>query len=170
MAVLGATSLTGCNSIPDFIASGSLMLFQQSAAPTSWTKDTTSHNNKALRVVTGTASPGGTTAFTTVFASRTPTGTINQITATATVGNTTLTTAQIPSHAHGAGGPLQGAAQGPAGVRDATLGTGAPDTSSTGGGGAHNHPVTVDQHNHTYTGTAQDFAVQYVDVIIASKN
>jgi hypothetical protein len=73
MAVLGSTSLTGCNSIPDFIAGGSLMLFQQTTAPTNWTKETT-HNNKALRVVTGTATPGGSTAFTTVFASRTPAG------------------------------------------------------------------------------------------------
>jgi hypothetical protein len=73
MAVLGSTSLTGCNSIPDFIAGGSLMLFQQTTAPTNWTKGTT-HNNKALRVVTGTATPGGSTAFTTVFASRTVLG------------------------------------------------------------------------------------------------
>ena len=34
-------------------ASGTTMLFQQSTAPTGWTKQTT-HNDKALRVVTGT--------------------------------------------------------------------------------------------------------------------
>ena len=90
MAVLGATNLTGCNSIPDFIAGGSLVLFQQTTAPTSWTKQTT-HDNKALRVVTGTATPGGSTAFSTVFASRPVSG---------TVGNHTLTTPQIPSHNH----------------------------------------------------------------------
>jgi len=33
MAVLGSTTLTGCNSIPDFIATGSLTLFQQTSAP-----------------------------------------------------------------------------------------------------------------------------------------
>jgi len=58
MAILGNTTLTGCNSIPDFIAAGSLMMFQQTASPTSWTKQTT-HNNKALRVVSGTAGTGG---------------------------------------------------------------------------------------------------------------
>ena len=51
-------------------ASGTKMLFQQSTAPTGWTKDTT-HNDKALRVVSGTASIGGSVAFTTAFASQT---------------------------------------------------------------------------------------------------
>ena len=49
----------------DFPA-GTTMLFQQTTAPTGWTKQTT-HNDKALRVVSGTASSGGTLAFTTVF-------------------------------------------------------------------------------------------------------
>jgi hypothetical protein len=97
MAVLGSTSLTGCNSIPDFIAGGSLMLFQQTTAPTNWTKGTT-HNNKALRVVTGTATPGGSTAFTSVFASRTPAGSVSV--SGGTVGNHTLSTPQIPNHTH----------------------------------------------------------------------
>jgi hypothetical protein len=45
MAVLGATNLTGCNSIPDFIAGGSVALFfQAAAAPTSWTKSTSQEN------------------------------------------------------------------------------------------------------------------------------
>ena len=155
MAVLGSTSLTGCNSIPDFIAGGSLMLFQQTTAPTNWTKGTT-HNNKALRVVTGTATPGGSTAFTTVFASRPVTG---------TVGDTTLTTPQIPSHNHpngssyrtvtGIGNPVpsNGGASWNVG--------GGPTTGNTGGDGVHAHP---------FSGGALDFAVQYVDVIICSKN
>lgn len=46
---------------------GTKMLFAQTSAPTGWTKDTT-HNDKALRVVTGTASSGGNHAFSTVFA------------------------------------------------------------------------------------------------------
>ena len=43
-------------------ASGTTMLFQQSTAPTGWTKDTT-HNDKALRVVTGTQVQAGPTRF-----------------------------------------------------------------------------------------------------------
>ena len=76
------------------VPSGTKMLFQQTAAPTGWTKDTT-HNNKALRVVSGTASTGGSVAFTTAFAtSRTVSG---------SVASHTLTESQIPSHDHGDG-------------------------------------------------------------------
>ena len=50
-------------------ASGTKMLFQQTSAPTGWTKVTT-HNNKALRVVSGTASSGGSNAFSNTLASR----------------------------------------------------------------------------------------------------
>ena len=39
-------------------ASGTKMLFQQTAAPTGWTKDTT-HNDKALRITSGTVGTGG---------------------------------------------------------------------------------------------------------------
>jgi len=79
--------------------SGTLMLFQQTAAPTGWTKQTT-HNNKALRVVSATASSGGSVAFTTAFASQTPTGSVTITSVTGSAGSTTLSTPQIPSHTH----------------------------------------------------------------------
>jgi len=50
--------------------SGTKMLFQQTSAPTGWTKVTSGVNNHALRVVSGTAGSGGNAAFTTVFANR----------------------------------------------------------------------------------------------------
>ncbi len=162
MAVLGSTSLTGCNAIPDFIASGSLMLFQQTSAPTGWTKQTT-HNDKALRVVSGTATPGGSTVFTSVFASRTPAGTISV--SGGSVGNTTLTTPQIPSHSH-TGGLTPSPSY--AGGGEFNRGFDAASTGSTGGGGSHTHPFTAS--SASFSGTALDFAVQYVDLIICSKN
>jgi hypothetical protein len=65
---LGAPTATGdAFRFDDFFPSGTLMLFQQSAAPTGWTKQTT-HNDKALRVVSGSVVNGGTTAFSTMFA------------------------------------------------------------------------------------------------------
>ena len=122
--------------------SGTVMLFVQTAAPTGWTKSTT-HDNKALRVVSGNASTGGSVAFTTAFA------------ASLTAGNTTLSTAQIPSHTHGGAG---GAAGQGAGVGDAqTVYGGGEASGATGGGGSHNH-------------TIPSFAVAYVDVIIATAN
>ena len=145
MAVLGATTLTGCNSIPDFLPSGTLVLYKQTTAPTSWTKQTT-HDNKALRVVNGTASSGGTTAFTTVFTSRSVGGTVQ---------DTTLATTQIPAHFHAGGSSSRDINGGP-GVTVQTT-----ETGNAGGGQAH---------SHSFSGTSQDFAVQYVDVIVASKN
>lgn len=138
--------------------SGTAMLFVQTTAPTGWTKSTT-HNDKTLRIVSGTASSGGSTAFSSVMTSRTPAG---------TVGSTTLNTTQIPSHQHTmmitqqtnttTGGALA------RGVNLTDNGTGGDDagtTSLTGGGGSH---------NHSFTGTAMDFAIQYVDAIIATKD
>jgi len=168
MAVLGSTSLTGCNAIPDFIAAGSLMLFQQSSAPTGWLKETT-HNNKALRVVTGAASSGGSTAFTSVFASRTPAGSVS-VSSSGTVGDTTLTTAQIPSHNHTfeyAPGVVTRSEGGNGNSIFSNPFTGT--TSSTGGGGSHTHSFTASSSG-SFTGTAMDFAVQYVDLIICSKD
>jgi len=66
MATLTNNSLDNCTSIPDFIPAGTRMVFSSSTAPSSWTK-TTDHSNKALRLVTGPVSPGGSTVFSTVF-------------------------------------------------------------------------------------------------------
>jgi hypothetical protein len=51
---------------------GTKLIFPQAAAPTGWTKDTT-HDNKALRLVTGGTggTAGGVNPFTSVFATRT---------------------------------------------------------------------------------------------------
>ena len=43
-------------------------------------------------------------------------------------------------------------------------------TFNTGGGGSHNHSFSGSAHNHSFSGTAINLAVQYLDVIIASKN
>ena len=153
MAVLGSTTLTGCNSIPDFIATGSLTLFQQTSAPTSWTKQTT-HNDKALRVVSGAASSGGTFGFSAVFANRTPTG---------TVGNTTLTEAQMPSHLHTIIDCAQADGRAPQANPEAHYRTGGGDKNTTSRGSSSSH-------NHSFTGSELSFTVQYVDIIICSKN
>ena len=51
-------------------ASGTTIVFYQASAPTGWTKST-SHDNKALRVVSGSGGgSGGSSSFTSVFASR----------------------------------------------------------------------------------------------------
>jgi hypothetical protein len=143
-------------------ASGTVMLFGQTAAPTGWTKDVTNNNNSALRVVTGTASTGGSVDFTTAFASQTPSGTVF---VAGSAGATTLSIPQIPSHSHTAGLDTP-RASGPSPVRNPAT-TGNP-TGAEGGGGSHNHPLSIS--SSTFTGNAINLAVKYVDVIRATKN
>ena len=163
-AVLGSGSPSASNflrgdrvwsAVPDPIPTGTKMLFVQTAAPTGWTKDTT-HDNKALRIVSGTASTGGTVAFTTAFASKSVAG---------TVGDTTLTTTQIPAHAHTASIIANySTAANPfrfSGYAASNGSLGSAGTNNAGSGGSH---------NHSFTGTAIDMAVEYVDVIIATKD
>lgn len=130
---------------------GTLMLFQQTAAPIGWTKQTT-HNDKALRVVSGTASSGGTNSFSTVMAQT-------------TVGNTTLNTTQMPAHSHtispiAGGGALLWNGGGSLTYTSGGFGTVGVQSLFTidnaGGGGSHNHTITM--------------GIQYVDLIIAMKD
>ena len=158
-----STGLTNTSSLG--FPTGTLMLFQQTTAPTGWTKQTT-HNNKALRVVSGTASFGGTSSFTTVFTDQTPT------LSGGSVSSTTLTTAQMPNHDHSwtvgyaAGNNMYFPATG---KTEPCIGSGSTVFTSgsvyaQGGGGSHTHSFT------SPTSSAITLAVQYVDLIIASKN
>jgi hypothetical protein len=176
----GRVTAASSGAAPSAFPSGTVMLFRQTSAPTGWTKDTSNFNNHALRVVTGTVSSGGSVDFTTAFASKSVAGTVGSTTATnnsttagGTVGNHTLTTAQMPSHTHTAAVMGGGAAGNP------YFGGGALSSNSgaTGGGGAHNHSFTGSSHTHTqaahthtFTGTAINMAVRYADVIFATKD
>ena len=171
------------------VPSGSVMLFAQTAAPTGWTKNTSTGNNHALRVVTGNAGTGGSVNFTTAFSSQSVSGTVSvsastgQVSAPVSVGNRTLSTPQIPSHRHRIS-PTHAAVQfyGPATPSSARFGTNPGSQSRnnhvqvTGGGGAHNHPASGGQHAHpvsasgSFSGNAINLAVRYVDVIRATKN
>lgn len=140
--------------------SGTVMLFVQSAAPTGWTKST-AHNDKALRVVSGSVSSGGSVAFSTAMASRSVTGSVS-------IGSTTLSTAQMPSHAHNlaviSAGTGSSTGLGADGITyyGGTNILQAPVIISTGGGGSHNH-------SSSFSGSL-DMSVAYVDVIICTKN
>ena len=163
-------------SIPASIPSGTVMLFVQSAAPTGWTKSTT-HNNKALRVVSGTVSTGGNAAFTTAFASYTPSGNVSvsgSVSMSGNIGSTTLSINQIPSHSHSFSASTSNSG---ASTLVDVKGNGDPgnrNTANAGNGESHNHnhnlsgALTV--NSSSFTGNAKDLAVQYVDVIIATKD
>ena len=154
------------------VPSGTKQLFVQTAAPTGWTKDTT-HNDKALRVVSGAASSGGSVAFETAFASQTPTGSVTITSVTGSAGATTLSTPQIPSHTHSITGPWGVSAGKSAGTyASGPSGSFTPsiNTNATGGGGSHDHPFSFTSGAGTFSGTAIDLDVSYVDVIIATKD
>jgi hypothetical protein len=123
----------------DAFPAGTRLLFQQSAAPTGWTKDTT-HDNKALRVVNGTATTGGSVSFTTAFSSTRLTTSVAQ---GGTVGGTVITVAQMPAHIHGPGN-LSG-------------GTGLAGNHSHGPGNLSGGTNTAGSHSHPRLGNGYLF-------------
>ena len=181
------------------IPSGSAMLFYQASAPTGWTKQTT-HNDKSLRVVSGTGGgSGGSTAFTSVFTSRTPSGSVsssfsgstNGASANISVNSTTLSTSQLANHGHSFqngffaenngnygnfGNNVEGSNNG--GDSDNRPFTRSDTTGGAGSGDSHSHGISQSDHSHglsgsvssSFSGNSMDFAVQYVDVIICTRN
>ena len=177
---LSAGTLSNSSTSP--IPAGTKTNFFQAAAPTGWTQCTT-HNNKAIRIVSGTGGgTGGSVAFTTAFASQAVSGTNSA----GAVASTTLTTCQIPSHGHdfrfttqpqgaagayfrgvyGGGSVLGTGNAGCYGTTTYTAGTTQDPVVNAGGGGSHTHTFT----QPTFSGTAINLAVQYVDNIVATKN
>ena len=142
------------------------MLFQQTNAPTGWTKITAAeYNNAALRLVTGNVTNyTAGLAFSTAFASGRAT------TATAgggSVGATTLTAAQMPKHKHSvthyvrreSGGDFSSLLYAGTGPNRGTM-----TCAEAGGSGAHTHGFSGISHSH-----ALNLNVKYIDFIVAQK-
>ena len=150
----------------DIFSQGTDAIFFQSSAPSGWTKNT-SHNNKALRVVSGTGGgSGGSNSFTSAFPSSKPIS--GNFPISGTVGNHTLTSNQLPSHTHANGGAV-------------TLSPGGGDVKSGGGWsrstpGTGNNSTNASAHSHPFSSGSASFsaninlAVQYIDVIVCSFN
>ena len=141
----GNTSTPSGSSGGDPFPAGTRMLFQQTAAPTGWTKQTAaSLNNSAIRITTGTVTAGGGDDFSTVFG------------ASKVTGGHALTIAEMPAHNHPGGDAARfiggdsgsGAGSGPI--------TSGGTVGSQGSGSAHDHDLTMD--------------LKFNDVIVASKD
>lgn len=134
--------------VPVSFPAGTAMLFAQAAAPTGWTKSTT-HNDKALRVVSGATggSAAGTVEFSTVFSR------------TASDGSS-LSVAQLAAHTHLLtdldGGSNYVTANRVDFIPSVSGYSTTFPTGSTGSGASHSHGM--------------DIRVQYVDVIICTKD
>jgi hypothetical protein len=147
---------------PEF-ASGTRMTFNQTAAPTGWTKST-SVDNAGFRLVSGSVGSGGSLDFTSVFSSSTAV-TVSSVSGSA--GATTLSTPQIPAHSHTAiwyDGPGVPARKVGATTGQNNVGS-LPGINNTGGGDSHTHPFSFSSGAGTV-----DLAIKYVDLIIAQKN
>lgn len=172
------TSLTSKYGV---LAQNTVSVFYQAAAPTGWTQVTT-HNDKALRVVSGTGggfgfggvSGAGGLPFSTVFASSASPISVSfstTVPVSGTVGNTTLTLSQIPNHTHNSltGGLASASSGGSNFLVSGSNATGGV-ISPGGTGGSHNHPFSG-QISFTATGSGSiDLRVQYIDVILCSFN
>ena len=144
---------------------GDIMLFRATSAPTAWTKVTT-WNNRALRLINGSITTGGSNGFTTVFGSSKSTdGHAITLAESAphrhlTVHNEsssnsrTLTSGRVMKRKFNSNTDDEYDLQASANDTDE------PDISKTdevGGGAAHSH-------------TIGNFDLQYVDVILATKD
>jgi len=176
-AILTCDGVDVLSALSDFASvggfpAGTRMLFQQTNAPTGWTKEASAtYNDAALRIVTGSASTGGASGFSTVFAAGRTTNNDGNGTTTAYA----LTIADIPSHSH------QQKSRGSIGVRDTAAGgssltsidvtvladqadNGPLTTEATGGGGSHTHATPSHIHG------LPTFNVKFADCIIAQKD
>lgn len=120
-------------SLASAFPSGTRLLFQQTTAPTGWTKEAgAAYNNVALRVVTGAVGTGGAVDFTTAFA------------AGLSSNSYTLQTADIPAHAHSGTTDSGGGSHSHTGTTDNANATHSHGAATAAGG--------VD-HTHSYSGT-----------------
>jgi hypothetical protein len=157
-ASLGVFVMQNLYSANVLFPSGTLMLFQQTSAPTGWTKQTT-HNDKALRVVSGAASSGGSVAFTSVF--------------NAAGGSTAISQANLPSYNLSLASLTATAA---VTGRNTNVGETTEFRASDGTGGQTTQNATVtfggaiplggSGTGHTHVTPS----IQYVDLIIAAKD
>lgn len=179
---------TNINAIGSSIPSGTVMLFQQTAAPTGFTKITT-HNNKALRVVNGSVTTGGTNSFTDALNASNNTSSTS-VSISGSTASTSLSAAQMPSHTHYIANrdnnfPTQlssnpnftvtANSNGGAGNNDYIMFASnnnssnlAGKTSAAGSGSGHTHgrgSLAGASHNHNL-----NLDIEYVDIILASKD
>ena len=173
--------------MPTFV-SGTKTIFQNTAAGTGWTKDTSNYNEHSLRVVNSTASSGGSVNFSSVFTSGTWGGTVSSA-GGETIGATAIDASTMGDHTHSkpnwftmtpAPGPLAppynfvpgggiGFYTAPTPQMVATSGAnGAPGVVS-----AHTHPASSSVPGaitYNWTASSYNFSVKYVDLILATKN
>ena len=168
------TQLNNCKAI---VPTGTVMAFFQAAAPTGWTKVTT-HNNKMLRVVSGTGGGSGGTdspILNDKIVSHTHTLTVAADAHTHTFSATSGTESATHTHTYD---KATNTSYGLGGGGFPAWGGGVTSTTSSVDAGSHTHSVsgTTGSDSHTHTATAAEPAGAdtwqplYLDMILCSKN
>lgn len=163
----------------DGFPAGTRMLFQQTTAPTGWTKVTTGIDNRALRVVTGNVGAAGVNPFTGSFNS-----TVNTVSAGAhnhtvsvSVNNHTLSVPQLAAHNH----TLPNAVPAPSPSNIAAPHFGSPfgyrvisptglSTLNRGGNVGHAHGASGSTAPHAGHAHGFNLNVLHIDVIVATRS
>jgi hypothetical protein len=153
------------------VPAGSTTTFFQASAPTGWTQ-TVTQNDKGIRITSGTAGgTGGTIPFSTLF-SPTASYTGSVTITSGDVGNTVLTTDQLAAHTHplvistvgnfncGGGAYLSN-------CTSPINGPGSPASSTAGSSAVHTHSLVGAVADGNFT---SNFALQYIDMILVTKN
>lgn len=128
------------------------MVFVQAAAPSGWT-GLDDASDRVLSVVTTTSATGGATGGS---------WTISGLSASVTVGSTTLSTSQIPSHNHSYERAENSAKSG--NNNDVFADNNSTSTGNAGGGGSHSHSGSASLSS---TGA---WRPAYQNVIVCTKN
>ena len=169
---------------------GTRMLFQQSSAPTGWTRDT-SHHDKALRVVSGAVGGGGSKGFSATFGRPRVSGSISSR-VSGRAANHRLSIEQIPRHEHyvvnshnvpnrshetpnGGNYVTRGASHNPEGdekylLRANRTMANAGRTSPAGLSHEHDHGAGSLRVDSAFHGSELDLRVRYLDVMVAVKD
>jgi hypothetical protein len=167
---------------------GTTMAFYQATAPFGWTQLTSEEfDDASIRIVNSFGgNPGGSLAFSSVFSSYTPTGSIdtsqlkvNAAPVSGSITNSALSTAQIAAHGHTFGSLKEQQYAIDAGsTKKACINQNKPWTvtgksDNAGSGSGHTHAFNLTASGGTVTGSAafqgdpRSFAVRYVDFIVA---
>jgi hypothetical protein len=172
---LGGSAAAGATEDANYV--GAVMVFQQSTAPTGWTKVTTD-DDAMLTCTTGSLTTGGTLGFASAFTNASLSGTASG--ASVSINSTTLTADNLVSHRHQyVGASIQNPRPGsgiPLGFPTTAspnpfVGPGeisAPYTGPTGH--VHPNPPGPFSSSSPVVFFSKDLRIKYVDVIIASRN
>ena len=130
---------------------GTRMIFQQTSAPTGWTKVTSGINNHALRVVSGTAGSGGNVAFSSAFATRGINASAGNTTAGGNVSSSAGNTTAGGNVSVSVANATQG---GNVSIGNTAQGGNVSISSTSTGGNVNSHTLSINQipaHSHSVT-------------------